>query len=280
MNILFVICMLLPALLPVPSQASTNPTDGPAQVKRQPAGKQNVSAPTTVKNPIPSDGNQNEGKAPAPEREPGHVIVESLPKTEKDTWDRVYICLTGALVAIAGLTLVAIWYQAVKTREATDAIKKQTDAVESGITIQRTAMQQWVDIGNWNGDWELKNSFPKLSITFDLINPTSFPLTMTVISVTPGEPMNTSKEIPLNPRETYTHHFSFQLTEHHSARWDNGSIWLDFLVFVTFQDAFKDQQFKRFGKSCIFNLSVGEIVFEHYRKELPFIFGNEEDNSE
>jgi len=237
-----------------------------------------VPDPATVRDQPSGPSTEKKTRNNITQSEQAQIVADERPG--KDGWDIASICATLALVFVGIITFGAILYQAIKTREATDAINAQTEAVQSGVKIQRTAMQQWVDIGNWKGAWEFKKDHPKLNITFDLMNPTGLPLTMTVISVTPSETVNTNKDIPLNPRESYTHHFSLQLTKHHSSQSDDGSIWLDFLVFVVYKDAFKDQQLKGFGKSCLFNLEMRKIVFEHYRRELPVIFGKEEDDDE
>ncbi|HEV3375360.1 MAG TPA: hypothetical protein VG051_06620 [Candidatus Acidoferrum sp.] len=131
MKVLLPILALLPALLPLPGQTSTGPTNRPAQVNQQAKGDQKISAPAVTKNQKAPTENQNESKTPTSEREPRHVIVDSLPGAEKDTWDKVYICLTGTLVVIAALTLAAIWYQALQTRKSVDAMERSTGIMMS-----------------------------------------------------------------------------------------------------------------------------------------------------
>jgi len=76
---------------------------------------------------------ENKGKATSPSPvqniEQGHVVVDRLP--DKDKWDKVYIVLTAALVLIGAFTLGVIWYQAVQTRKATQAMERST-----GILMQ------------------------------------------------------------------------------------------------------------------------------------------------
>src|SRR5258706_283783 len=77
-------------------------------------------------NANPSKENKGKTAAPAPVQttEQEHIVVDRLP--DKDKWDKVYIVLTGALVLIGGFTLGVIWYQAVQTKRATQAMERST----------------------------------------------------------------------------------------------------------------------------------------------------------
>jgi hypothetical protein len=57
------------------------------------------------------------------------VLLVGVPA--KDAWDKAYICSTVALVFIAALTFAAVWYQAVQTKKATQAMERST-----GITVE------------------------------------------------------------------------------------------------------------------------------------------------
>ena len=59
----------------------------------------------------------------------------------KDGWDKFYICLTAALVAIAAVTLGAIWYQAVKTRDAAEATKISAEATKASAEAAQKSVE-------------------------------------------------------------------------------------------------------------------------------------------
>lgn len=111
---------------PMPRQAATNPASRPANVDKEATNKKKTPALSPVQNPVTAHKAENASNTPASESEPRRVVVVSGPS--KDTWDKVYICLTAALVFIGLLTLGAICFQAVKTREAADAAKKNITA--------------------------------------------------------------------------------------------------------------------------------------------------------
>jgi hypothetical protein len=60
------------------------------------------------------------------------VAVKEMPP--KEIWDKVYVILTGALVGVGIITLIAIWIQAFETGKATKAMLHQ-------VEIQREALR-------------------------------------------------------------------------------------------------------------------------------------------
>lgn len=141
MKSLLLMFVLLPTLFPFPRQTSSDPAHRPAQVNQKTTGKQNVATPLPIKNPSAPEESQNEGKNPASKREPRHIIIDNPPL--KDLWDKVYICLTGALVVIAAFSLRAIWIQAVQTKTAAEAALLNAKAL---INIERAWMGIYIQL--------------------------------------------------------------------------------------------------------------------------------------
>jgi hypothetical protein len=141
---LLLMFVLFPAFMAFPRQASTNPVSRPTQANQQPTGKQKVASPAPVKDATPSEENQNENKTPTREREPRHIVVDGVPKIEKDPWDKVYICLTVALVVIAGLTLRIIWDQATQTRIAAEAARDSAAAASRNTDVLIDIERAWL----------------------------------------------------------------------------------------------------------------------------------------
>lgn len=96
-----------------------------------------LQATPAKKNPAPdqqrtqslSDQSKNKPAVKSKGDSQTRVVVEKLP--EKDVWDKFYIILTGLLVVTGIVTLAAVWYQAVQTKNATRAMERS-----SGITVE------------------------------------------------------------------------------------------------------------------------------------------------
>ena len=95
--------------------------------------------PTTPRKAAKTDSSNTENvqnkapiqKAPSSNTESKeHIIVEKV-VPEKDAWDKSAILINAALAVIAALTLIAVVYQAIQTRDATKAMERST-----GITTE------------------------------------------------------------------------------------------------------------------------------------------------
>jgi len=69
----------------------------------------------------------------------------------KELWDKVYVVLTGALVAAAFATLIAVWIQAVQTKKAAVAAMLNADYLRASaaayLTLAETNQDVYVGIG-------------------------------------------------------------------------------------------------------------------------------------
>jgi hypothetical protein len=126
--ILTALLAVMQAASPVPGIAASPPSRGGDQVESQAEQGKGDAAPASVENKPDSATAHDKAHTKAPKDEQDHVIadVRTLPK--KDGWDELYICLTFLLVLVATVTLIAIWYQAVKTRDAAEATRLNAQA--------------------------------------------------------------------------------------------------------------------------------------------------------
>jgi hypothetical protein len=83
------------------------------------------------------------------------------------------------LVVVGAITFLAIWYQARETSRSAKAAQKS-------VELQQTLHQQWVDVEHWRGeaDFPSDDKQIRLKIGFDVLNPTSMPLTLDSIQAT------------------------------------------------------------------------------------------------
>jgi hypothetical protein len=188
---LLILAALLTAMQaapPMPGKAGNPPSRGSDNVAKQTKGSKDNASSVAVheepKSATPYDKTHTE----AAEYEKNHVVADVRTLPEKDTWDKVYICLTFALVVIATVTLFGIWYQAVKTKDAAEAAR-------DSVRLQEAAMQQWVDLDSWKV-WESskEGKFYRLDFLFDLVNNTGRPLTIHEVHGTIEEQDTVSRE--------------------------------------------------------------------------------------
>lgn len=76
------------------------------------------------------------------------VAVKEMPP--KEIWDKMYVCFTGALVAVAIATLIAIWIQAVQTRKAAEAAKESAKAAKMTADVMMVSMLPQLSVGGNN----------------------------------------------------------------------------------------------------------------------------------
>jgi hypothetical protein len=79
--------------------------EGSADQNKKPAA--NIS---TIKKPATTENSENEGKTVTPKNNEQTVTVTKMPEvavqTMKDKWDKALVCLTGALVFVAGIQII------------------------------------------------------------------------------------------------------------------------------------------------------------------------------
>ena len=127
------------------------------------------------------------------------------------------------------LTLLAIVWQSAETRRAANAAR-------DSIRLQELAMEQWVDVNNWDSGCKL-NDQRELTIRFDITNPTNFPVTLpdanfTFVLGTDKAEFHFRPNCRLTPKNPETGWVSFRLTEPHAEQYHHGRgipfrVWVD-----------------------------------------------------
>lgn len=128
---LMIVAMLL-TVVQAPAPAPKTTSGSTAVKPPSPASQQSPPITNTVQ--------PNSTEAPKADDQPQSIKVRELPPVtvvppKKNFWDKFYIYLTAALVLIGIGTLGAIWYQAVKTRDAAEATSISARAAQQSLTI-------------------------------------------------------------------------------------------------------------------------------------------------
>jgi hypothetical protein len=158
--ILAVICFAVEAMPAQNQVGGKGPTSQRQQDARQPAPP---SVASITNNQATSDY-QQDGKD-KPQR--WHKFV---------TWPE------GIATWAVVLTLIAISLQTWQTRRAAEAAR-------DSIRLQETAYQQWVALRNWSIDFQ--EALHQFRIRVEIVNQTSYPLTLNQASLTFGDAPNT-----------------------------------------------------------------------------------------
>jgi hypothetical protein len=119
--------ILFQAVPPVPPKTIGNPGDSTKDINNDSKTNNAISPAKTIENPVPPINTREKRNNAASEEKPRHIVIDLLPG--KDVWDKVYICLTAALVVIGGFTFIAIWIQAKETAKSAKAASDSVEAI-------------------------------------------------------------------------------------------------------------------------------------------------------
>ncbi len=192
----------------------------------------------------------------------------------RDWVDYTALSLTALLVLATAGTLVAIFYQAMKTADA-------TEATEKSVRLQEVGLLQWVAIEKWECD--CPSPFPTatnvpLKITFDVVNPTNMPLTLQSVGIEKRggvEGFDIPANILLEPKKTHSIPLPIILTGDKIASYLRGELVLTIIGTIGYVDVFDDLREKSFVCMCIcgpngarFSPSDGKLPRQGRRKEI------------
>jgi hypothetical protein len=112
----------------------------------------------------------------------------------------------GMLVIVGIITCFVIGWQSWATRKAAKAAEDSADAALKSVRLQEAQMRQWVETTD---EWDVRTDYHVLTaigttlrISFGVVNPTQWPLTLTRIRVrVENETRDESFEQTLGPQE-------------------------------------------------------------------------------
>jgi hypothetical protein len=127
------------------------------------------------------------------------------------------------LVIIAGLTALAIVYQAKEMASATAEMKKQadimrrsTEATERSVRLQEIAQQQWVQMTDWRTEQRspAQGNPSSFTVAMEITNPTSIPLTVkAVTAIVAGRKFSFVANNMIGPSDNVKVEFPIVLTD-------------------------------------------------------------------
>jgi LEA14-like dessication related protein len=94
--------------------------------------------------------------------------------------------LTGAVAVFTGLLVYVGWRGVRAALRTLRAVEKQAELQSRSIDLQERALQQWVDIGNWQttpinisrDQYGKETLVEELIVQTEIVNPTNFPLAL------------------------------------------------------------------------------------------------------
>jgi hypothetical protein len=154
------------------------------------------------------------------------------------------------LVVVGAITFLAIWYQAGETSRSAKAAQKS-------VELQQTLHQQWVDVEHWRGaaDFPSDDKQVRLKIGFDILNPTSMPLTLDSIQTTITSSHNTQKfdqtvKNTLIPQKAYAVTVVLMLRPEEVSRLLESGLQFTVSGSIKYTDAFEKKRTQLFAIAC------------------------------
>jgi len=166
----------------------------------------------------------------------------------KDTLYRVYLWFTiiGILVALGGV--LAIYKQTKATKKAADATLRSAKAAERSVKLQENTQRQWIKLEDWHA-FRINPTDP-LEVAFDVINPTTLPLTLHgIITKINGKPAE--DEVPikvLTPSYPFKHSVGVPLDKEQESLYARDALDLNIECTVLFADCHGIHWCHEFGR--------------------------------
>ena len=175
------ITLIVALCLVSPLHAASSTSNPPPQNKPQETGKQaSNDKHDTKESPLSVDQiSSTHGDKQTAE--------DKGKKDEELSTDKSIIKLTGLLVVAGFLQVVVICLQSWILWRQTGILGRQSNLLERQTKVQEATMAQWVDMDNWSNE---NTAADTLAISFQLVNPTGYSLTMThaELEFSPMEP--------------------------------------------------------------------------------------------
>jgi hypothetical protein len=265
MKLLFVATFVAVSLFQ--QETSPSPRDtgqkGIQNTKHDAKSRQQVPNPPPVAgtvgnaNATPHSTDQNGGPIAPEDKEHPVRIVSVPPVTIKGNWtDKLSLAFTGllALVGIVGIivaicTLKTIERQTAATETAAEATRIAAEATARSVTLQETALRQWVNIENWRSTVFIpEGGALSLHVQFDVVNPTDLPLTLDyafIILGDQGGKAGRSNLIP--PKKGHPVTTTVKITEEQARKWHQEELIFMVNGYIKFEDALEKERTQPFN---------------------------------
>lgn len=184
-----------------------------------------------------------------------------------DTLYRVYLWFTIIGVPLAGFGIFAIYKQTTATKDAAEATRvsaeatlRSAEAAERSVKLQENTQRQWVNLETWQA-FRINPTDP-LEVGFNVINPTSLPLTLhRVITTVNGKA--TEEEVPIGilaPSNPLVHSVGVTLAKEQESLYARNALALDIECTILFADSHGIHWRQEFGRRFLCGHTTKGIV--------------------
>jgi hypothetical protein len=211
--------------------------------------------PSTV-TPNATNGSQGQSEKIASDDEKKSVRIAPYPllvQAVKDTWDVALVICTGLLVLVGGFQILYLCRTIKAIKEQASIMRRNTEATEKSVRLQEVGLRQWVVIQ----DWQLRDKQlfmileGMLTLTFDVFNPTDYPLTLESWTATiGGEKHAGTIRTLLPPQSPYLISIPIVTDRQENERFMQDNLLLAVVGSITFTDVLNDRQEQSFSQMC------------------------------
>jgi len=196
-----------------------------------------------------------------------------------------FVGVSGIIVALCTLKIIqrqtehiarqaqSMRYQTTILRESAAATRKAAEATEKSVTLQETAMRQWVDVEDLRArsDPTFFSGMTEAALvfTFHVKNPTKIPLTFEWLIVRANQQryaMTFHHFLP--PDDIYPIKIPITIRNKQVEEYGSSKLVLSFIATVGYTDAFEKPQRQPFGVMCLLG-PQGQCNVSPYEGALP-----------
>jgi hypothetical protein len=199
------------------------------------------------------------------EREPSVVVVNnqtSAPQADHreskaPKWD-ASVWANWALVAVGIVTFFAVYYQARKTAEASQAMRRS-------IRLQEVALRQSVVIENWISLPHItEGGMRNLHVQFDIVNPTPHHMIFKAATVAFNAKQVVLAERTFLPtKQAHTVAWEIEATDEDFAKWQENRLLFHVAGYVDYEDVLEKGRQQPFSGLLVFGKDGGRFHNYH-----------------
>jgi len=200
------------------------------------------------RSPLTVDGLEKEQESPQQTNNPAADSESYLCRLiAPANLPNIYLVLVGIGGIFAAIGTLDI------LKRQTNAIERQTKAVEDSIALQKTLKRQWLNLENWRimGEKTQTGEHTLISLMFNVINSTDMELKLKCVELflLDGNQFLTPN-VFLVPTKSYSAIFHVKLSKQETENYFRNSAKLLFIGILHFKDNFGDRNDPIFGEYC------------------------------